>query len=57
MRITYDSRQVNYADLLRIYFSVVADPMLLNRQGPDHEPQYRSAIFPQSPAQAKVARA
>lgn len=57
VRITYDSRQVNYADLLRIYFSVVADPTLLNGQGPDHGPQYRSAIFPQSPAQAKVARA
>lgn len=57
VRITYDPTQVNYADLLRIYFSVVADPTLLNRQGPDHGPQYRSAIFPQSPGQAKVARA
>lgn len=56
VRITYDPRQVNYADLLRIYFSVVADPTLMNRQGPDHGPQYRSAIFPQTPAQAKVAR-
>jgi peptide-methionine (S)-S-oxide reductase len=48
---------VNYADLLRIYFSVVADPTRLNAQGPDHGPQYRSALFPQSPAQARVAQA
>ena len=57
VRVTYDPMVVNYADLLRIYFSVVADPTLLNRQGPDHGPQYRSALFPQSPGQAKVARA
>ena len=57
VRIVFDPAQVNYADLLRIYFSVVADPTLLNRQGPDSGPQYRSAIFPQSPAQEKVARA
>lgn len=57
VRVTYDPTVVNYADLLRIYFSVVADPTLLNHQGPDHGPQYRSALFPQSPAQAKVARA
>ena len=57
VRITYDPTQVNYADLLRIYFSVVTDPTLLNKQGPDNGPQYRSAIFPQSPGQAKVARA
>ena len=57
VRVTYDPTVVDYADLLRIYFSVVADPTLLNRQGPDHGPQYRSALFPQSPGQAKVARA
>ena len=57
VRITYDPTQVNFADLLRIYFSVVTDPTLLNQQGPDHGPQYRSAVFPQSPAQTKVTRA
>lgn len=57
VKIVFDPAQVNYADLLRIYFSVVADPTLLNRQGPDSGPQYRSALFPQSPAQEKVARA
>ena len=57
VRIEYDPRKVSYADLLRILFSVVADPTQVNRQGPDVGPQYRTAIFPQSPAQARVARA
>lgn len=57
VRVTFDPSQVSYGTLLRIYFSVVADPTLKNRQGPDEGPQYRSALFPISPAQAKVARA
>jgi peptide-methionine (S)-S-oxide reductase len=57
VRITFDPRQVSYATLLRIYFSVAHDPTQLNRQGPDTGPSYRSAIFPQSPDQARVARA
>jgi peptide-methionine (S)-S-oxide reductase len=57
VRVVFDPARVNYADLLRIYFSVVADPTLLNRQGPDSGTQYRSALFPASPTQEKVARA
>jgi len=57
VRIVFDPRKVSYAELLRILFSVVADPTQVNRQGPDVGPQYRTAIFPQSPAQAQVARA
>ena len=57
IRIVYDPRQVSYATLLRVYFSVAHDPTELNRQGPDSGTSYRSAIFPQSPAQAQVARA
>jgi len=53
----FDPRRVSYADLLRVYFSVVADPTTLNAQGPDHGTQYRTAIFPQGKAQATVARA
>ena len=56
VRITYDPRQVSYATLLRIYFSVAHNPTELNRQGPDSGTSYRSAIFPQSPDQARVAR-
>lgn len=57
VRILFDPKIVNYADLLRIYFAVAHDPTQVNRQGPDVGPQYRSAIFPQSAAQARVARA
>jgi peptide-methionine (S)-S-oxide reductase len=57
VRITYDPRQVSYATLMRVFFSVVADPTTLNRQGPDHGTQYRSALFPLTPDQDKAARA
>jgi len=57
VRIVFNPNQVSYSELLRIMFSVVADPTQVNRQGPDVGPQYRTAIFPQSPAQAQVARA
>jgi peptide-methionine (S)-S-oxide reductase len=57
VRITYDPRIVSYGTLLRVYFSVAHDPTQLNRQGPDSGPSYRSAIFPQSDAQKKVAEA
>lgn len=56
IRIVYDPRQVSYATLLRVYFSVAHDPTQRNRQGPDTGPSYRSAIFPQNPGQARVAR-
>ncbi len=56
IRVTYDPRVVSYATLLRVYFSVAHDPTQLNRQGPDNGPSYRSAIFPQSPAQTSAAR-
>ncbi len=57
VRIVFDPRQVSYADLLRIFFSVAHDPTEVNRQGPDVGPQYRTAIFPQSAAQVRVSRA
>lgn len=57
VRITYDPRQVSYAKLLQIYFTVAHDPTQVNRQGPDSGTSYRSAIFPQSPAQAAAAKA
>lgn len=57
VRIVFDPRVVNYSDLLRIFFAVAHDPTEVNRQGPDVGPQYRSAIFPQSPGQDRAARA
>ena len=57
VRVVFDPRQVSYATLLKVYFSIAHDPTTLNRQGPDSGTSYRSAIFPQSPRQAAVARA
>jgi peptide-methionine (S)-S-oxide reductase len=57
VRITYDPKVISYGTLLRVYFSVAHDPTQLNRQGPDVGTSYRSAIFPQTEAQKRVARA
>ena len=56
VQITYDPRVVSYGTLLRVYFSVAHDPTQVDGQYPDSGPSYRSAIFPQDPAQAAVAR-
>ena len=55
VRITYDPAIVSYPQLLQVYFTVAHDPTQVNRQGPDVGPSYRSAIFPQSPGQARIA--
>ena len=57
VRVTYDPKQVSYATLLRIFFSVIADPTTLNYRRPDHGTQYRSALFPLNAEQAKAATA
>ena len=55
IRISFDPRQVSYAQLLHIYFAVAHDPTQVNRQGPDVGPSYRSAIFPQTAEQRRLA--
>ncbi len=55
VRIVYDPSQVSYGTLLRVLFSVVADPTLINRQGPDTGSQYRAAIVPMDAVQRQVA--
>jgi peptide-methionine (S)-S-oxide reductase len=55
VRVTYDPAKISYGKLLQIYFSVAHDPTQLNRQGPDHGPQYRSTIFPADAAQRRIA--
>jgi len=57
VRITFDPAKISYGRILQIYFSVAHDPTQLNRQGPDVGTQYRSAIFPTSPGQARIAKA
>ena len=57
VRVTFDPKKISYGRLLQIYFSVAHDPTELNRQGPDSGTQYRSAVFPASSEQERVARA
>ena len=56
VRVVYDPSVIRYDELLRIFFSVVADPTLKNRQGPDIGPQYRTALVPLNAEQREVAR-
>jgi peptide-methionine (S)-S-oxide reductase len=55
IRVTYDTGQIGYDDILDIFFAT-HDPTQLNRQGNDVGTQYRSAIFPHSAEQAEAAR-
>jgi peptide-methionine (S)-S-oxide reductase len=55
VEITYDPKEISYGRLLQVFFSVAHNPTQLNYQGPDHGSQYRSAIFPASDEQRRVA--
>jgi peptide-methionine (S)-S-oxide reductase len=55
VQITFDSSQISYGQLLKVFFSVAHDPTELNRQGPDTGTQYRSAIFFANDEQKRVA--
>jgi peptide-methionine (S)-S-oxide reductase len=55
VQITFDPKQISYAQLLQVYFSVAHDPTQLNRQYPDSGTQYRSAVFTTSASQKTVA--
>lgn len=56
IRVEYDPDEVDYLDLLQVFFTV-HDPTQLNRQGPDIGSQYRSAIFYHDEAQREQAEA
>jgi peptide-methionine (S)-S-oxide reductase len=56
IRIHYDPAEIDYSDLLDIFFAT-HDPTQLNRQGNDIGTQYRSAIFPLDAAQREAATA
>jgi peptide-methionine (S)-S-oxide reductase len=53
-QITFNSEELSFADLLRVFFAV-HDPTTLNRQGNDVGSSYRSAIFYHSDEQKQTA--
>ena len=57
VKVTYDPKVIRYDQLLRIFFAVIADPTLKDRQGPDRGAHYNAELIPQSAEQRAVARA
>ncbi|MFK3963163.1 peptide-methionine (S)-S-oxide reductase MsrA [Ensifer adhaerens] len=57
VEVTFDPRDVTYGRLLQVFFSVAHNPTQLNYQGPDHGPQYRSALFTITDEQKRIADA
>jgi methionine-S-sulfoxide reductase len=55
VRVTFDPAVLSYEDLLERWFFRLHDPTTRNRQGNDVGTEYRSAIFPQTPAQGETA--
>jgi peptide-methionine (S)-S-oxide reductase len=56
IRVEYDPALVSFRTLMTVWFGS-HDATQLNRQGNDVGTQYRSAIFPTTPEQAREARA
>ena len=57
VEITYDPSQITIGQLLKVFFGVVHNPTELNKQGPDHGTQYRSAVFYADDNQKNIAAA
>lgn len=55
VEIVFDPTVTSYRDVLAFFFQI-HDPSTLNRQGNDIGSSYRSAIFPLSPEQERIAR-
>jgi peptide methionine sulfoxide reductase msrA/msrB len=54
VRVVFDPARVGYEQLLKVFFDN-HDPTQLDRQGPDHGTNYRSAVFAANADQKKTA--
>lgn len=57
IEVVFDPSQISFGQVLKVFFSVAHDPTQLNKQGPDHGSQYRSAIFYTTEDQKRIAEA
>jgi peptide-methionine (S)-S-oxide reductase len=55
VQVYYSPIVINYETLLSVFFTA-HDPTQLNYQGPDHGPQYRTAIFYHNDEQKETAK-
>ena len=54
VEVIFDPARVSYDELLQVFWEN-HDPTQVNRQGPDHGTQYRTAVFYHSPEQKETA--
>ncbi len=55
IEIVFDPTQTSFREQLELFFQI-HDPSTINRQGNDIGTSYRSAIFPVTPEQERIAR-
>ncbi|WP_041632983.1 peptide-methionine (S)-S-oxide reductase MsrA [Maribacter sp. HTCC2170] len=53
VKVFYNPKEIDFKTLVKVFFGS-HDPTTLNRQGPDHGPQYRSIAFYSNESEKKI---